>query len=185
MRKKAEGLLEEFIKAGQELVKMGADGLSTTCGFLSLFQEQLTESVGVPVASSSLMQVAMVNALLPPGKRAGIITITKQHLTPEHLAAARVPEGTPIAGTEKGREFSRVILDDESRFDPQLARLDLLDAGKALCEENPDIGAIVLECTNMAPYAPALHQSLGVPVYSIYSFVSWFQSGLSPRPFGL
>lgn len=47
------------------------------------------------------------------------------------------------------------------------------------------IGAIVLECTNMVPYAADVRKLTGLPVFSIYSFVSWFQAGLSPRKFPL
>jgi hypothetical protein len=43
---------------------------------------------------------------------------------------------------------------------------------------------VLLECTNMVPYAAALSQHLRLPVFSIYTFVTWFQSGLMPRDFG-
>ena len=46
-----------------------------------------------------------------------------------------------------------------------------------------NVGAIVLECTNMVPYAPHLREQLGLPVYSIYTFVQWFHAGLMPRVF--
>ena len=56
-------------------------------------------------------------------------------------------------------------------------------AGRQLLNDFPDTGAMVLECTNMVPYATDLRQIFGLPVYSIYSFVTWFQSGLMPRDF--
>jgi hypothetical protein len=90
---------------------------------------------------------------------------------------------TPIVGTDEGREFSRAILDDEPTMDVELARADLIDAGHQLIKEYPETGAIVLECTNMVPFATDLRQTLGLPVYSIYSFVTWFQAGLMPRVF--
>ena len=67
VRQGAPGLLADFIAAAQGLVADGADGITTNCGFLSLFQAELAAAVGVPVAASSLMQVAMVNRILPPG----------------------------------------------------------------------------------------------------------------------
>ena len=48
---KAAGLLDEFLGAAGELVRLGADGITTTCGFLSLFQRQIAAHVGVPVAT--------------------------------------------------------------------------------------------------------------------------------------
>ncbi|NNJ75899.1 MAG: aspartate/glutamate racemase family protein, partial [Anderseniella sp.] len=96
VRRGAEGMLNAFIDAARELVRDGVDGITTNCGFLSLFQEELAEAVPVPVVASSLMQVAMVNRVLPAGKRAGILTISASTLTQDHLSKAQVPDGTPI-----------------------------------------------------------------------------------------
>ncbi|MCB1342441.1 MAG: aspartate/glutamate racemase family protein [Pseudooceanicola sp.] len=183
VRRGAEGTLDAFIAAARELVADGADGITTNCGFLSLFQDELAAAVGVPVATSSLMQVEMVNRLLPAGRRAGVLTISASTLTPMHLVKAGVPQDTPIGSTEGGREFTRAILDNELELDVELARADNVAAALALKEANPDLGAIVLECTNMVPYAADIRAATGLPVFSILSFVSWFQSGLVPARF--
>lgn len=181
----AKGLLPDFIAAAQELVHLGAEAITTNCGFLSLFQRELAEAVQVPVATSSLMQVPWVQATLPPGKRVGVITVSKQSLTPAHLDAAGVPRDIPCVGTESGREFFRVLIRaDQQDMDIDLATQDILDAGRELVTRHPDVGAIVLECTNMPPYAAALRDALGLPVYDIYSMISWFHAGIRPRRFG-
>lgn len=184
VRKGAEGLLGDFIAAARELVADGVDGITTNCGFLSLFQEELADAVGVPVATSSLMQVAMVNRLLPRGRRAGILTISASTLTPLHLDKAGVPAGTPVGTTEGGREFTRAILGNELELDVEAARRDNIDAAAALVAANPDLGAIVLECTNMVPYAADIHAKTRLPVFSIETFIRWFQGALAPRTYG-
>ncbi len=181
----APGLLDPFVEAARDLVDLGAEGITTNCGFLSLFQRELSERVGVPVATSSLMQVPMVQATLPPGRRVGLITVSKSTLTNAHLDAAGVPRETPVVGTEGGREFFRVLIKAEKQdMDVRLAAQDILDAGRELVAKNPEVGAIVLECTNMPPYAHALREALGLPVYDIYSLITWFHAGLRPRDFG-
>ena len=180
VRQKAEGMLDAFIDAARDLVRDGADGVTTNCGFLSLFQEELAEAVSVPVMTSSLMQVDIVNRTLPVGKRAGILTISASTLTQEHLHAAQVPVGTPVGTTEGGREFTRVILEDEMLLDVDKARLDNIEAAQTLQSNNPELGAIVLECTNMCPYADDIRQATGLPVYSMLTFVSWFHAGFMP-----
>jgi Asp/Glu/hydantoin racemase len=179
--RRADGLLGPFIDAARELVADGVDGITTNCGFLSLFQEELAEAVGVPVATSSLMQVALVNRLLPKGKRAGILTISASTLTPHHLEKAGVPAGTPIGTTEGGREFTRAILGNEMELDVEAARQDNVEAAQRLAGDNPDLGAIVLECTNMIPYAADIREATGLPVFSMAGFVTWFHSSLQPR----
>ncbi|MCG8490280.1 MAG: aspartate/glutamate racemase family protein [Sneathiellales bacterium] len=183
VRNGATGLLESFIKAGQELIDQGVDGITTNCGFLALMQDELQQALPVPVATSSLMQVPMVEALLPKGKKAGILTISSSTLTDEHLKAANVPLDTPIQGTDAGKEFTRAILDNEEFLDVELAREDNVRFARELVQKNPDVGAIILECTNMVPYAADIRAATGLPVFSIYSFVTWFQSGLTPRSF--
>jgi Asp/Glu/hydantoin racemase len=178
----AEGLLPDFLAAAAELVDLGAEAITTNCGFLALFQRELSAHVRVPVATSALIQVPWVQATLPPGKRVGVITVSAGSLTPRHLEAAGVPPDTPIVGTESGREFFRVLIKAEKDdMDVDLAERDILDAGRALLARHPEVGAIVLECTNMPPYAHALRAAIGLPVFDIYSLITWFHSGLRPR----
>jgi Asp/Glu/hydantoin racemase len=181
----AAGLLPDFLAAAAELVDQGAEAITTNCGFLSLFQRELSEHVRVPVATSALIQVPWVQATLPPGQRVGIITVSGRSLTPRHLAAAGVPPDTPFVGTEDGREFFRVlILGEKQDMDVALAAQDILEAGRTLLARHPEVGAIVLECTNMPPYAHALREALGLPVYDIYALITWLHAGLRPRDFG-
>ncbi|MCV6591404.1 MAG: aspartate/glutamate racemase family protein [Silicimonas sp.] len=181
VRQGAEGLLDVFIDAAKSLEADGVDGITTNCGFLALYQAELAAAVSVPVLSSSLMQVRAVNALLPPSKHAGILTISGSTLTEAHLKGAGVPEGTPIGTTEGGRHFTEAILGDAYELDPALAEADNVAAAQAMVADHPDMGAIVLECTNMTPYAAAIRRATGLPVFSMVSFLNWFQSGLAPR----
>ena len=89
-----------------------------------------------------------------------------------------------MAGTENGSEFSRVILNDEPTMNVELCRADNVNAARRLIEEHPDVAAIVLECTNMAPYAADIQRETGLPVFSIVTLINWFQTGLQPRNFG-
>ncbi|WP_170410019.1 aspartate/glutamate racemase family protein [Ruegeria arenilitoris] len=180
VRRGAQGMLDAFVDAARELVDEGVDGITTNCGFLSLFQKELSQAVPVPVVTSSLMQVEMVNKVLPAGKRAGVLTISASTLTEAHLRSAQVPEGTPIGSTEGGQEFTRAILDNELTLDVDKARADNVEAALAMKEAHPDLGALVLECTNMCPYAADIQSATGLPVYSIVSLVGWFQAGLRP-----
>ena len=183
VRQGAQGLLDNFVEAARELAADGVDGITTNCGFLSLFQRELADAVGIPVATSSLMQVDLVNRLLPRGRRAGILTISASTLTPLHLEKAGVPDGTPIGTTEGGREFTRAILGNELELDVEAARRDNVDAARDLVGRHADLGALVLECTNMVPYAADIRAATGLPVYSIETFVRWFQAALVPRTY--
>jgi hypothetical protein len=181
VRRGAEGMLEPFVHAGRELIGQGAEAITTNCGFLALFQAELAAALGVPVATSALMQVPMVQALLPQGRRVGVLTVSSGSLTSEHLARAGCPADTPVVGTEAGAEFTRVLLGNEPALDVEAARGDLIAAGLRLVERHAAVGAIVLECTNMPPYARDVGRATGLPVFSMVDYVSWLQAGLRPR----
>ena len=183
VRDRGGGIVEDFAAAARELVAIGADGITTNCGFLVLYQDRLAQACGVPVAASSLLQVPWVERLLPPGRRVGVVTVEAGSLTPRHLECAGARPDTPVEGTEGSAEFTRVLLGDELELDVDRAREDVIAAARRLVERNRDIGAIVLECTNMPPYAAEASRAVGLPVYDFYSFVCWFQAGLRPRSF--
>lgn len=177
-------LLPDFIVAARELVSLGAAAITTSCGFLALFQAELAAAVEVPVATTALLQVPWVQATLPPGRRVGVITVSRSTLSAAHLAAAGVPTDVPLAGTEGGREFFRVIVEGaKDDLDVALAEADIIAAGRDLLRRHPEVGAIVLECTNMPPYSAALADAMGVPVYDIVTLMRWLYAGLRPQRF--
>jgi hypothetical protein len=53
-------MLDAFKAAADELIAAGVDGITTTCGFLALYQKELAAHCSVPVATSALLQVPMV-----------------------------------------------------------------------------------------------------------------------------
>ncbi|WP_170783335.1 aspartate/glutamate racemase family protein [Ruegeria lacuscaerulensis] len=183
VRGDATPLLGAFIEAGQELVAMGCDGIATNCGFLVPFQTELSRALGVPVASSSLLQAPLIRQSLPADQELGILTISSETLTTAHLDAAGIPEGTPVAGTGAGSHFTTLVLGDAAEIDFEQARMDNVRAAQKLVSDHPNIGAILLECTNMVPYAADIRRATGRPVFSIYTYLLWFQSGLLPRRF--
>jgi hypothetical protein len=130
------------------------------------------------------MQIPWVQASLPPGKRVGVVTVSAGSLSPAHLAAVGAPADTPLAGTENGAEIFRVLVRGEKEdLDVALAARDIVEAGRELVGRHPDVGAIVLECTNMPPYAALLAEAVGLPVYDITTLVRYLCAGLVPTAY--
>ena len=150
------------------------------------------ETVDEYAAAAAVMR-AKCNAVKAPEGAMDIVgtggdgkgTLNISTATAFVVAGAGVPEDTPIGGTPDGAEFTEAILGNRLTLDVVQARRDLNEAARALTDEATDLGAIVLECTNMCPYAADIELETGLPVYSIYDFVCWFQSGLRPKRFPL
>ncbi|OZI25812.1 hypothetical protein CAL26_00120 [Bordetella genomosp. 9] len=177
---RGRGLLDPFVDAALELVDLGVRGITTSCGFLALFQRELSERLPVPVATSSLLQVPMVASMLPAGRRVGILTIDRQSLTGAHLAAVGVDPATPIVGMPDDSLFRRVFTDRAGPDEADYAVLEreMVDAARALMAQHPDVGAIVCECTNMPPFAAAVRAATGVPVFDVVGMLKWFIGSL-------
>ena len=188
VRKGAAALLSSFIEGARALEKEGVGAITTNCGFLAKFQGQLSEAVAVPVFTSSLLLVPLVHRMLAPGRRVGIMTVDASSLTAEHLTAAHITGDIPIAvaGLETEKEFTRVMLDNQLELDVERARAEHRSVARRLLATHPDIGAIVLECTNMPPYAVDIQRETGLPVFDIVSLVTMMHgalvASLGPRP---
>ncbi len=172
--------LDAFVKVGRELIAEGCTGLTTSCGFLSLMQDELKDALGVPFASSPLMQLPLIEAMLPTDKEAGILTISKENLSVDHLRAAGARHNVPIEGLPRRGAFATAIFEDQLEMDFATCRTEICETAERLVSGRETVGAIVLECTNMAPFAADIAKMTGRPVYSVVSFLNWFHAGLAP-----
>lgn len=178
---KDDAFLEPFVAAALDLVARGADGIITSCGFLAIYQRAFAARLPVPVASSALLQVPLVEATLPAGKLVGVITFNAQSLGVPHLAGVGARIDTPIAGLKHDGRFRRALHGDASVDGYDFREADAIEAAERLVKAHTDIGAIVLECTNLVPHAKAIHMAVKLPVYDVMTLVDWFYAGLAQR----
>jgi Asp/Glu/hydantoin racemase len=190
VRQGSRELLPAFIDGAQFLEREGVRAITTNCGFLAKFQRELAAAVTVPVFTSSLLLVPLVHRMLPPGKAVGILTIDATALTSADLAGAGITSDMPVAvaGLETEREFSRVLLGNQLALDVEAARREHVHVAQRLCAEHPEVGALVLECTNMPPYRGDIQAATGLAVFDIVHLVQMVHTaighGLPPRPLG-
>ncbi len=160
VRERDPALLQPFIDAGRALIGAGATAITTSCGFLVLFQRELQAALPVPVWTSSLLQLAESTG-------AGVVTVDAAALSADHLRAAGAPPDTPIEGLAAGCAFQRTLLNDEATLDLAGARTETVAAAMRLIARHPRLSTIVLECTNMPPYADAVRAATGRAVLDI------------------
>ena len=164
VREPDRALLQAFVKAGLALVAEGASAVSTSCGFLVQFQRELQAALPVPVWTSSLL-------LLPELHHAGVVTVDAAALVADHLRAAGADPETPIEGIAAGCAFQQTLLHDLPELDVGDALLQVVGAAQRLLARHPTLTDIVLECTNMPPYADAVRRATGVRVHDITTLI--------------
>jgi Asp/Glu/hydantoin racemase len=178
-------LLEPFRRAARELESRGVAAITSGCGFLVLFQHELAEAVGIPVFASSLVQLPMVYRMLRPDQKVGLLVADSRSLTPRHLAAVGAEAiGVCVAGMADQPEFREVVLDGKrDEIDADRLERETLEEVDHLMRDNPDVGAIVIECTDLVPFAHAIQARAGVPVFDIVTLTSMVYQSLTRRPF--
>jgi len=166
-------MIQPFVAAGRDLIQEGAVALATSCGFLALFHKALVAALPVPVFSSSLLQVHLLQTLLREGHKVGVLTARKSSLGREHLAAIGI-EQIPmvVQGMEDYPEFTRVFIGGQATLDVGLCRKEMVSAALKLITGHPRVGPIVLECANMPPFAADVRQATKRPVFDITTLLN-------------
>jgi len=116
----------------------------------------------------------MAQSIIGENQKVGIITAHKPSLTQKHLAAIGIAQYEPeIIGMEACDEFSSVFLGGKQSLDAEECGLEMRRTTLKFIQSHPDIGAIVLECTNMPPYSHIVHQaSGGLPIFDIVTMMN-------------
>lgn len=180
---KAFGLIDTFVTAGRELLERGARALSTSCGFLAIYQEAMVETLRVPVATSSLLQISTVLRMLPTDQKIGLLTANGSALGEAHFGGVGLTadevDRLHIIGLEHTEHFYPVVVEGVGALDVPRAMSEVVSACVEALEHAPTIGAFVFECVNLPPYSRSVREATGLPVWDAFTLVNWLQQGIS------
>jgi Asp/Glu/hydantoin racemase len=179
-------VLEAMIEASKELEQEGVQAIMTSCGFNAIFQGELANAVDVPFFASSLIQVPIVSRMLSKDKKVGIITADRECLTAEHLRGAGILEETSVCilGIEDTEEFSRIRADPKAVLDVNKFGQEVVEVAKRLVKGDENVGAIVLECTDLPPFRAAIRRAVGLPVFDIVTLADMVYESLAGDRWG-
>lgn len=123
--------------------------------------------------------------MLRTGDKIGIITTNSQTLTTEMIKAAtgglRIP--IRIAGMENQPHFYEVVHEEKGVLDFQKLQNEVVEVSLNLVQQDPAIKAILLECTDLPPFAAAIQNAVDLPVFDFTTMVDFVFSGLVRKPF--
>ncbi len=168
-----DDLVELFVGHACALEKAGATVIATSCGFLYPVQARLQASVGVRVVTSALCMLPALRNKLGPDAPIGILTFDAARLSPHHI-----PDDGPviIEGLVPSDHLFRVIADDLMELDQQQARRNVTDAIDRLKTREPQLSAVVLECTNLPPYRDNIMENNGFSIFDIHDAINHLQN---------
>ncbi len=156
IRQEEPAAVSALINAAQRLERSGARVILTSCGLFLRYQERLAEAVRVAVATSAVLLLPFLTALLPPERKVGVVTADASTLSPIlEKSGWNDPERIIVGGMEKCPVFRRAILEPAHPYelDPQAIQDELIGVVEPLLKREPAVGALLLECTNLPPTA--------------------------------
>lgn len=177
-------VLERMIAVSKRLIEEdGIQAISTSCGFNAIFQEKLSSALSVPVFTSALLQVPFVHQIVGANRGIGIITANKSALSTQHLTACGITQAMKvfIFGLEEAKEWGKIFEQPDVPFDIDAVGKEIVGVAEQALLDRPEIGAFVLECTDLPPYAERIRSKLKLPVFDFCSMMELIAAAVGER----
>jgi len=179
----ADELREVIVNAAKELEKEGVRAVVGACGFFANFQNDVAEALEIPAFLSSMIQLPMIKIGLKKGQKIGIITASGDNVTDKMLREMGVePEDCYIADVGSIDGFKTIRWGYEY-IDNESVAATVVGAAEKLVAEHEDIGAILLECSDMPPYAYMVQDAVNLPVFDFITMINWAHQAVTQKPY--
>lgn len=172
-----------IVDAALELERDGARIITGACGFFANFQNAVSDAVKVPTFMSSIIQLPMIKLGLKPSQKIGILTASPDDLTDNMLKAVGANPKDCILGGVRIKEGFAPVREDMTVMDNALFCKDVVNVALEIVQKNPEIGAILLECSDLPPYAHAIQKTVGLPVFDFITMINWAHHAVVQKPY--
>ncbi len=180
-----ESLIDNVIEVAKEMEAMGVRAITSDCGYMVRYQQKVADAVNIPVILSSLVQLPMLERSIGSHQKIGIICANQKRLSPQLLETAGLqnPDSVVIYGLEDQPNFRGPILDETGTLEPEKIEQEIVAIAKQMIEQHPEIGPILLECSNLPPYAAAVQQATGRLVFDYTTLIDMYAGSAKRKPF--
>jgi len=177
--------LKSFLAAGRTLVEKGVFAIAGNCGLMIVYQDQLAAALPVPVFLSSLLQLPFIARMYSPESAIGIIASSRNSLKADHLrlASQGTTTKTVVASMDGRKHFCEAVR-EHGVLNFEGVQAEVVAVALELATQNPDVRSILLECVDLPPYATAVQEAVGLPVFDITTLISHVHSSFVRKPFG-
>jgi hypothetical protein len=173
------------VEAAQELARQGAKAITSDCGYFGAYQREVAAAVPVPVFLSSLMQAPFVLSMLAPAQKVAVLVANGASLSDRVLEKIGIVDTSRIVfrGLEDKTEFRRTVLDECGTLDADLVAQEVVDAALEVQVAHPEVGAVLLECSDLPPYSAAVQAATGLPVFDWIGFINYVHQAVNAKPY--
>lgn len=177
--------VDGFVQAAKTLEAEGVRAITGNCGYMAAYQEAVAEAVSVPVFMSSLLQAPMLATMLGRQRRLAVLVANRAGITDAVLQGAGVvePDLLVFHGLDGKTHFNEVIIAERGVLDEGRMRAEVVETAVEAVRSDPAIGAILLECSDLPPYAKAVHEATRLPVFDWAGFIRYVHEATRPREY--
>ena len=176
-----QALVPQFIDGANALIADGAIAIGTSCGFMAHHQDEIAKALPVPFISSALLHLNALRVAHPDTARFGIITFSEATLVSAPWFHSLAPKSTLVVGLDEDSHLYQVIKYDKAHLDASRAAAGVEQAARTLMAREPNLTAIVLECTNLGPYKNVVEGICNIPVLDYNDLMASTWRKLSPQ----
>jgi hypothetical protein len=177
--------IDQLIDAAKFLEQQGVKAITSDCGYMLHYQEDVSAAVNIPVMLSPLLQLPFVASTIGKNQSIGILCANDKSMD-QSLIARAFPHPTRkvhVRGMNDKKDFWKAFIEDVGYLDTSAVEREMEEAATELVETHPDIGAIVLECSNMPPYTHIVGRVTGRPVFDFVSMIDHMRGAISPKTY--
>ncbi|MBO0458078.1 aspartate/glutamate racemase family protein [Enterococcus hulanensis] len=181
----SEEIKEQIISAAKKLEKQGVRAIVGACGYFGHFQEAVAEAVAIPVFLSSIIQVPIIKIGLKKEQKILTLVASGKDINEAFFRSSGADlSDCTICEIGTLESFSSIRW-GKTTLDNQKLSADLVEIVQKKLAESPEIGAILLECSDLPPYSYAIQQASGLPVFDFNSLIHWvYYSVVQTRYYG-
>jgi hypothetical protein len=172
-------------QAAGDLVQQGVRAVTGDCGFMGIHQKKLAGELGVPVFLSSLLQIPFISLLIGEDAKVGIVTADAKSLNADLLSAVGVYDTANIVvgGLEDSPEFYRFAIAESGSLDAAAVEQEVVAAARNMVADNPQVRALLLECSLLPPYAAAVQAAVNLPVFDYITMINYIFEAVVKRQY--
>ncbi|MBZ9772218.1 aspartate/glutamate racemase family protein [Mesorhizobium sp. CO1-1-8] len=177
-------VMPSIAKAGQKLVRLGVRAIVGACGSFANYQKEAAAAFGVPTFMSIMMHVPLLAASIGPNRKVGVICAVRSAITDRVLDQVSIadPDRMVLCEARDLPEF-RNIVEGTGHFNSRRLEQELVGLAQNFVREHPEIGVILLQCSDLPPYAASIQQATGRPVFDMTTLVHWVHKSVVRHPF--
>ncbi len=174
-----------LLAAARDVAGQGVRAVTGDCGFMAVHQERLAHELDVPVFLSSLLQIPFILSTIGRSAKVGVLTADSRSLDDAMLSSLGIgdPHRVAVEGLQGRERFRSFAIEETGVLDAPAVEEEVVRAARDLVRRDPAVRTILLECSLLPPYAAAVQQAVGLPVYDYITMINHVFSAVVRRPF--